>query len=189
MQSGDAARGPAQADVRRDPSKFPKSDRDDSDWLWSNPAALLVIALLILAGGTWIAAITALIAFELRSGIHATGTAHNRGTDGDAEWWVTFKVADKTETRRLLPENVVQRLLDEGDRIEIVYNPANPSHVARESDIGLRSLILPSGMLLVGLILLATSGVVWFRQRHAVQQRSTATSAPTDDRHRLPAAD
>lgn len=175
--------------MRWDPSKFPKSGRDDSDWLWSNPAALLVIALLILAGGTWIAAITAPIALELRSGIHATGTAHNRGTDGHAEWWVTFKVADETETRRLLPENLGQKLLDDGDRIKIVYNPANPSHVARESDIGLRSLILPSGMLLVGLILLATFGVVWFRRRHAVQQRSTATSAPTDDRRWLPGTD
>lgn len=189
MQSGGAAGGPAQTDVHWDPSKFPKSGRDDNDWFWSNPAALLVIALLILAGGTWIAATTAPIAVELRDGTHATGATHNRGTRDDPKWWVTFEVADRTETHRLLPENVNQRWLHDGDRIKIVYNPANPSHVAQESDTGVRSLILPSAMLLVGLILLATSGVVWFRRRHAVQQRSTATSAPTDDRHRLPGTD
>ncbi|MEU4096398.1 DUF3592 domain-containing protein [Streptomyces sp. NPDC026673] len=189
MQSGDAARGRAQAGVRWDPSKFPKSGRDDSDWLWSNPAALLVIALLILVGGTWIAAITAPIAVELRNGTHATAAAHDRGTREDPKWWVTFEVADRTETHRLLPENVNQRGLHDGDRIKIVYNPANPSHVAQESDTGVRSLILSSATLLVGVILLATSGVVWFRRRHAVQQRSTATSALTDDRHRLPGTD
>ncbi|MEU4092641.1 hypothetical protein [Streptomyces sp. NPDC026673] len=175
MRSGDAAGGPARTGTHWDPSKFPESGRDDMEWFCKNPVAVLTIAMLILTVGTWFMAAVAPIAIELRDGIHTTGAAHNRGTGSDAEWWVTFKVAEKTETHRLLPEKVGQRLLDDGDRIDIVYNPANPSHVAREGDTGLRNLFLPSGMLLVGLIFLVTSGVLWFRRRHAVRQRGTAT--------------
>ncbi|MFF7211052.1 DUF3592 domain-containing protein [Streptomyces sp. NPDC008238] len=165
-----------------DPSKFPKSGRDDEGWFWKNPVAMLVIALLILAAGTLFMVTLAPIAVELRDGIHTTGTAHKGGTDDDAEWWVTFKVAGKTETHRLLPENLGQKSLDDGDRIEIVYNPANPSHVAREGDVGLRGLFLPSGTLLLGLVFLVTSGVVWLRRRHPVQPRGAATTTPTNDR-------
>ncbi|MFE0628589.1 DUF3592 domain-containing protein [Streptomyces sp. NPDC058864] len=126
---------------------------------------MLVVGLLIATVGAWLTATAAPIAVELRHGVHTTGTAQDRGTGGDAEWWVTFTAAGRTETHRLLPENAGRRPLGDGDRTEIVYNPADPSHVATEEVTGFRYLLVPFGILVVGLIFLVISGVTWFRHR------------------------
>ncbi|WP_431958823.1 hypothetical protein [Actinacidiphila sp. bgisy160] len=120
---------------------------------------------------------TAKNAVDLRNGVHTVGIirTHYHGANDD-RLWVTFTVANDQVTRQL-PATTDRKLLDDGDRLAIVYKANHPERVIAERDIGSGSLLFWSAFTAVGLALVIYSGLTLHHARR--WQLREATEPPS----------
>ncbi|SNS68665.1 hypothetical protein SAMN05216252_107411 [Actinacidiphila glaucinigra] len=137
------------------------------------PRVNLVLGALFLVVGACLLTPAVMSTVELRDGVHTTGTVRTQlqGADDD-RLWVTFTVANAEVTYRL-PSTTDRRLLDDGDRLAVVYRPDRPDTVTAERDIGGTRLFVSSGMAALGLGLMAFAAVE-LRQEGRRRVRSDA---------------
>jgi hypothetical protein len=140
----------------------------DADAGTRDPRVLLVFGVCFLVLSAWFLTTAVRNTMDLRSGVHTVGTVreHHHGA-GDDRLRVTFTVANDEVTHEL-PSTTDRRMLDDGDRLAIVYKAGHPERVTAERDIGSGALLFRSGGTAVGLVLVTGPGLML---HHAKRRR------------------